>query len=417
MKSHPTITAGPLAIRLLTTPTQLRQLLRHPLLARHAGDEAGRHYTLQTTEGLAIDWVLAPAGIGRQAHRQPVSEIVLTLMAGDPGRLFDFVLELQDLAAFRLGSCAIETGTSPRPLPSNPAVLDFSEELRVEQGLQAIAAHCLAHAHGNAAGVCAQTDPEYLHQMRVGLRRLRCALGLFGALAPLPEVLQEELNWLGVQLGIARDWEVLSGTTLGAVMQAAPAATELAAVRNAASMIARTRSRQAAAAVDSERYVRLMLGLSGWLYGTRWRTVVDAAALSALDAPLKPFAATLLTQGQRRILKRGRHLDGADPHARHRVRIAAKKIRYAMEFFHSLYRPRQVRRYVAALSALQDALGWLNDAAVADGLLQELGKRRKGLAGGIGFARGHLASATVPREAELGKLWQRFAAMQAPATR
>ena len=52
------------------------------------------------------------------------------------------------------------------------------------------------------------------------------------------------------------------------------------------------------------------------------------------------------------------------PEERHRVRIAAKKARYAMEFFQGLYPGGRAKRSVQRLSALQDALGWLNDAAV-----------------------------------------------------
>ena len=66
------------------------------------------------------------------------------------------------------------------------------------------------------------------------------------------------------------------------------------------------------------------------------------------------------------MLERGKRPADLDDHRRHRARIAAKKVRYAIEFFASLYPRRAVRHYVDALTELQDDLGWPNDAVVAD---------------------------------------------------
>ena len=48
-------------------------------------------------------------------------------------------------------------------------------------------------------------DPEYVHQMRVGLRRLNAALGLFRDVTPCPQALRDELRWIRLELGVARD--------------------------------------------------------------------------------------------------------------------------------------------------------------------------------------------------------------------
>ena len=94
----------------------------------------------------------------------------------------------------------------------------------------------------------------------------------------------------------------------------------------------------------------------------------------------RPFAAVAAEQLRRRwkkILKRGKCLDTLDPQHRHKLRIQAKKVRYAAEFFPPAFpRKKSMQRrkdFVASLQQLQDALGELNDITVNEKLLERLG--------------------------------------------
>jgi CHAD domain-containing protein len=69
---------------------------------------------------------------------------------------------------------------------------------------------------------------------------------------------------------------------------------------------------------------------------------------------------------------------------------------------------------VAALSTLQDELGWLNDAAVADRLVKQLQDGQIDLDAGAGFLRGYLASRVKNADKKIGKLWKKFAPMKLP---
>jgi len=60
----------------------------------------------------------------------------------------------------------------------------------------------------------AGADPEYLHQMRVALRRLRTAFDIFADAAPDAAGLDGELRWLSRALERARDWDVFVADTL-----------------------------------------------------------------------------------------------------------------------------------------------------------------------------------------------------------
>ena len=92
------------------------------------------------------------------------------------------------------------------------------------------------------------------------------------------------------------------------------------------------------------------------------------------------------------------------------MRIAAKKLRYAAEFFGALYPKKRVAPYVAALEELQDILGALNDAAVADRLLDEAAaahgqpvpERVDGL------VRGWVAAVAANELAQYKRAWREF---------
>jgi CHAD domain-containing protein len=303
----------------------------------------------------------------------------------------------------------------PQPSTAVKATqLELSRHMTIEQAFQAIANNCLTQIQANEVGVVQKRDVESVHQLRVGLRRLRCALGLFRSRLQAPEDVLQELDWLTVELGAARDWDVLAGSTLPGVAEAVPDETWIAKLKLAAQVRAQEAHDTAATAVGSVRYTHLIVQLTRWVQDCAWRNTMAPQDQKRLTAPLMKFADNTLEHQQRRLLKRGSKLPGASPQARHKVRIAAKKIRYATEFFQSLYPSKQVRAYVAALSALQDALGWLNDAAVAHRLLKQLQNGQIDLEASAGFVRGYLASRIKNDDKTIRELWKKFVLMKLP---
>jgi CHAD domain-containing protein len=185
-------------------------------------------------------------------------------------------------------------------------------------------------------------------------------------------------------------------------------------LQRAAASQAAAKRRLAAAAVGSARYARLTLDLAAWVHAARWRDALDEPTRTQLEEPLVERAAKILERRHKRLRQRGERLLDGTPEERHRARIAAKKARYATEFFQSLLPAKRVKRYVHTLSALQDALGWMNDAAVADGLLREIAHTRPELAGAADFARGWLAGRRDGDVQALAPVWKDVAAMKAP---
>jgi triphosphatase len=128
---------------------------------------------------------------------------------------------------------------------------------------------------------------------------------------------------------------------------------------------------------------------------------------------IAPAAADELRRRWKSILKRGRRLHALDPQRRHKLRIQAKKLRYAAEFFAGAFpRKKSSRRrgdFVVALEQLQDALGDLNDIAVHEDMSKRLlegaagdGKRRGGRAKKA-FAAGRLSGREEARIAAVLK--------------
>jgi CHAD domain-containing protein len=219
-------------------------------------------------------------------------------------------------------------------------------------------------------------DAEAVHQMRVGLRRLRAAMSIFKRLVDDPESehIKAELEWLTEELGPARDFDVFVNETPALDCEARLHAEELGHLSTVLGERRAEGFERAAEAVRSHRYRRLVLDTALWLTGGAWATTDDELVRARRELPVRPFARRVLKRRTRKIDKRLRKLAVLDERARHKLRISVKKLRYATEFFASLFPAGNSERkaFVKALKELQDALGNLNDAVVHDRVAREI---------------------------------------------
>lgn len=294
------------------------------------------------------------------------------------------------------------------------AAIELPAQVSVGRGFRIIASNCLAQVRDNEAGVVEGGDPESVHQMRVGVRRLRSALRLFERWRPVSEQLRGELAWLADQLGDARDADVLASSTLPKVMQAGMQPEPLQPLLRAAAAIAGEKRQRVAEAVSSARYSELIGHLSGELRPTGPLDSSEGHARLILKAALKRRATKVLGMRHKKLIDLGRQLATGTVEERHRLRIMAKRARYATEFFRSLYSSKPAKRYIQGLIALQDELGTLNDAAVADRLLRELARSHPDLTSATEFTRGVLWGRSSQDARVLTKLWEKFSAIKPP---
>lgn len=236
-------------------------------------------------------------------------------------------------------------------------------QMSPEQALRGMVLALYRQILGNADGVLASDNPEYVHQMRIAVRRLRSVLRMFRQTGADDLRLRSgvALKALGRALGAVRDLDVfreaVEPTLIAISTQAAGTARAAIEARVCA---ARARLRRY---LRTATYRRLIGQLDRWL-----------------AAPLPTAGNAALTLLARRQLKRlnlrvelgAARWETQDDAERHTLRIEIKRARYAAELLAGLYAAKHARAYVAALVKVQDSLGSLTDIKTAKSLLRDL---------------------------------------------
>ena len=361
-----------------------------------------------------------------------VAEVELELKSGHPKALFDLALELAESAPLRVETrtksergYALVSGEAESAVKAEK--LELTSDHTAEQALASIMRNCLTHVVLNETAALKGEDPEGIHQMRVALRRLRSALGLFRDLVPADQYdwLAGEVKWLAGELGNARDWDVFLTDLLAPVEEAFSneargqdgsldgRAGPVDALHEAGSAARTAAYERARAAILSPRYTALLLKLGGWLEARSWRQQNVSEDAARLFAPVAELADGLLAKRHKKVRKRGAGFADLEPAERHKLRIACKKLRYAAEFFRSLYPDKAATRYIRQLAALQDDLGHLNDVATAESLISRLGDEAGGATDGTwrvggGMVIGWHARGVDRIEPQLIEDWENF---------
>ena len=337
----------------------------------------------------------------------PISEVEIESAGGDPEPAFAIARQLLERMPLRPSAITkAERGyrlwrAAPLvPQKAKPVALD--PDATPAESARAVVGALLDRLQANEEGVLASGDPEFLHQFRLALRRLRSALRAHRrALEPgFEDAVRGDLRWITRMTGTARDLDVLALATLPAMAVAGADASDAAFLQRMEGRrrAARARLRRA---LMSQRYARLVLALARWL--------ASPPQAPAGPASLAKFARKAIRRQRRRLLRDAEGIAAPDPAALHRVRIAAKRLRYAVEAFGSIFPSGEVEPYLATLNAVQDDLGRANDAAVATRLLGSLDAP----AALARFAEGWLANERRDAIAALPVHFERLAASRA----
>lgn len=299
----------------------------------------------------------------------PICELELELLEGEAADLFAVAQALQSGLPLRpMVASKAERGfvlfrqTPAKPCKALPSAI--GESMAPVEAFRVLAQSCLLQLQRNEMAGCWRDDPEFIHQARVALRRLRSLLKLFAPV--LPEGFAENYGrqwkaWADV-LGEARNWDVLLGETLPPLLGAFPDDRRLRQCSIQA-------GKQAA-----KTHARVEQSFAGEAYG---KLLLDfSAALMMLkdqdEKPLAGFAAKRIRQlagKARRLADFPGDLKAADWHA---LRIVLKKLRYALEFLAPLLPQKRLKRTLRQLNAFLEKLGVLNDLETARELCRSL---------------------------------------------
>ena len=317
---------------------------------------------------------------GRVMRETGLAEVELEWKAGPAVHVFDLAQDLAEHIPLHIGwqskaergyALALALAAEAR----KAAQPEIAEDATIQEAVAAILGEGMSHFLANQPYLESQGAVEAVHQMRVACRRLRAALSLFRPFLPADETehFRDGFRDLADALGAVRDIDVLSETLLDPLLDE-PLTPD--AVRQGLEtlrpQLARHRAKnleRATERVQSPNTARLLLSLGR-------RITLLAQDRSDAAPPAGDFADTVLAKRQRKLKRNGRKLRKQSATERHQVRIAAKKVRYAAEFFRSRYAERPIRRYLDALGDLQDALGDLNDIAAAPAVLEKVAEDR-----------------------------------------
>lgn len=288
---------------------------------------------------------------GRISNR--FSEIEIELLEGDEDDLKNLESSLRDAGAW-VGD---QRPKAFRALNLLPGKVGGEKKPASEIGrLQAAIAEQFQAIVNHDPGTRMGTDPEDLHQHRVNIRRLRSLLWAAGGLLE-PEwanALRGELEWIGDQMNPVRDLDVMIPYLKADMETLEPDEAEALAPFLAALEMEKAQARTVMlAALETERYLMLLQTLEG---ATRSIRVCPQEA-TFRDGAVKAF---------KKMRKAARAMD--DPpgdEQMHYVRRLAKKSRYSSEVIKE-GGGKGVAKFLSEIKVLQEVLGDLQDAAVAE---------------------------------------------------
>ena len=346
--------------------------------------EVRRRKAVVTQGGSEVEICLDLGWVEGGDQREMICEIELELLRGSPAALFalgrrlmqrrrpvDLAFETKSGRGFRLVDGAKRERAVVKP------------SMDTATAFTAIGEAALADIAGACAALDAGITPKGVHDLRVGLRRLRAARSTFKAMLADPESerLAAELKWLAHALDEMRDLDVLAESI-------ADADAAFHGVLEGGRLAARVRLQ---AVLASPRRRALPLKIAEWLTVGRWRRMRARDLRRLRERPIAEFAREALDRRLSKLSPK-KDLAALPPEQRHHERIKIKKLRYAADAFAALFdaHTKRRKRMTAAFKEAQERLGLLNDDAVGRDIAHRLvgasGNAEAAFAAGSAFA-------------------------------
>jgi CHAD domain-containing protein len=225
--------------------------------------------------------------------------------------------------------------------------------------IAAVLAALLDTLEANVNGTIRDIDTEFLHDLRIAVRRTRSALKLAGDALPdgVAGRFRPEFKWLGDLTTPTRDLDVyLLGFADMTASLVAATADELEPFHDHLRRSRAVERRLLVRGLRSARFGRLSV---------QWRQALTSAASARTRPSAARLAASRIARAHRRVIRDGSAITATSPPENlHELRKRCKELRYLLEFFGSLYDPGEHWRAVRELKALQDCLGEFQDTQV-----------------------------------------------------
>jgi len=331
------------------------------------------------------------AGPPDAPRRAPVCELEIELQSGRPQAVVSAAgrwvarhgLWLDTRSKAEIGHLLWRDQAMAPPRRAGEVALDRS--MTPAQALDAVLRSCLEQISVNASQIAAgPQDPEHVHQLRVGLRRLRTALRFFDGAqfaeaidATSRDAMALEAAELFRQLGAARDQTAVAEPLMRALARALEAVGQPGEPPRLPAPVEAIDPTTLVRRVPTQRLLLMLIGrlqaeapappappVRSWTQSlSELATPLDSVDTPPV-LPLRERLAQRLNRWHRGVLADAQGFDQLDDEGRHRLRKHIKRLRYAAEFAASVFDEASVRQYLKGLRALQERLGTLNDVAV-----------------------------------------------------
>ena len=345
-----------------------------------------------TTDFTRLSWIVEPApgnrievaldrgSIESKGRKEALAEVELELLSGPESSLFALARQLDGLLGEKKAlhplaaskaerGYALFTGRLGPPTKNHPAPV--SAKQGVVGAFRQAALDCLQVLQANEAGIMGGADPEYLHQARVAVRRLRSLFQLFAPALPPSFVARWLPAWrqLSRNLGQVRDWDVLAEETLPPLLTAFAGLPELSRLQARVAACRSAGHRQLVRRLKAPAYSRLLLDFATELFLLEESGRVDLA----------DYGPKRLRRRQRKACRLAIALKNANLPQAHQLRIACKRLRYTLDWMPPELGGKRQRQRRRTLARLQEHLGRLNDLARARQLLAPLLPAKPGI--------------------------------------
>lgn len=309
----------------------------------------------------------------------PLSELELELIEGSPAGLYGIAHMLLPEGGLRFSQMsksdrgyllAAENRIDAPLAPRNARAVTLEAGLTGEQAARVILRECLDQIAGNVTVLRELDAMEGPHQLRVGLRRLRSAFALLRPVLASPEMdrLGAEARWLGQEVGSLRDLDVVAREMVMPEAARHPGEPALSALADALLRQGQDRRDALRLTLAGPRTQAFLIDLARFIETRGWLLPQDFEQTARLAEPVGALAGQALDKRWKACRKRARGLGTLSEDERHELRKELKKLRYAVEFFSSLFPAKRLDPFLADLKTLQTDFGNLNDAATVRGM-------------------------------------------------
>ena len=370
-------------------------------------------FLLEPSPGVRIQAMVDLGTVEAAGRQEDICELELELETGSAADLWALAIMLAHelpLLPFDPSKAArgyrLFCGESEKPARAQASCVDKSQAPR--EAFLALANQILHDWQANIWGVLTQADPEFVHQLRIALRRLRCLLQFFASILPgnFVQTWLAELAETADATSVSRDLSVIQMHVLGPLQTDSPDQS-----------LPSLQSHCEQAAQAAHHSMRELL----WQKRCGEQLLRFAQALHELpEMPLRLTLVCLVRSCLREQRKQARKTfeaarQGFSCQDFHRLRIRLKRLRYGLEFFSPLLSGKKsLAVYQKKLTLLQEGLGRINDLDQATRTAQEWALSRSCLSEGAAYLRGWSGAWIAGRHTSLLKKSARFLRVAAP---